>query len=112
MFSSERTPTQRTPSDKSIVVFGEQRLVLYLIFCSHKHVVLVLCSDGLVKIQSFTDSQSLKNSLCVPVAGCPVECLASLNNLIESTTYLFDRSKLIVNMSVDDIDVVKLQSLQ
>lgn len=47
-----------------------------------------------------------------PVAGGPIECLPRLDDLVKAAADLLHRGVLIADMSIDDIDIVKLESLQ
>ena len=106
IFASQNTSTEGTPSNQSVVILFIQRLILYLIFLSHQHIVFVLRSDGFMEIQFFTDSESFKNSLCIPAAGCPIESLTFLNNFIKSSAYLLHGSFFIVDMGINNIHII------
>ena len=72
------------------------------------HVVLALGTNGLVQVQSLTNSQCIVYVLRIPVACGPVEGLAFFDDLVKAPAYLFNRSLVIVEVCVKDIHVIQL----
>mmetsp|Transcript_54036 Transcript_54036/g.74096 ORF Transcript_54036/g.74096 Transcript_54036/m.74096 type:complete len:216 (+) Transcript_54036:552-1199(+) len=86
--------------------------VLLLESVSNKHVVLRLFNNRLVKSLSFTESDSLLNTGSSPLRGTPVECKATLNQVVHSSAGLLNWSFVVRSMAEDNINVIKLQALQ
>ena len=65
-----------------------------------------------MKVQSFADGEGVEDGLGVPVGGGPVEGLSGFNDFMKAATDLFEGCEIVVEMRVDDIDVVELQSFE
>ena len=65
-----------------------------------------------MKVQSFADGEGVEDGLGVPVGSGPVEGLSSFNDFMEASADLFEGREIVVEMGVDDIDVVELQSFE
>lgn len=76
MSSSEETAGKGTPGNQPILVVLIEPEILDLIFSPLEHVILILGTNGLMKVQSLTDIQGIEDHLSIPVRGGPVEDLA------------------------------------
>lgn len=65
-----------------------------------------------MKVESLTNSKSIENTLSIPVGSCPIEYFPFFDNLMKSSAYLFERSLVVEMVSVENINVVKLESFQ
>ena len=77
---------------------------------SHQHAVLILSSNGLVEVKPFTDAKGFKYDLSMPVTGCPVEGMSFFDDFAEASANFLKRSSIIVNMCIEDIHIIHLQS--
>lgn len=111
VLASEETTSQRTPGNQSIVVFLVKGQVLYFMHFASKHIVLTLSADGFVKVVLLTDGQSIEHLLSIPVTGSPIEGLTIFDYFVEATANLLDRSKIIVEMRVEDVHIIELETL-
>lgn len=112
MLSRQKPTGQGTPCYQPISIGLEELLIFILDLFSDKHVVLILRSDGLVEVVLFTESESVKNILSVPVACSPIECLTLFNRLMEGPADFLQWSVLVVSMCEKNVDVFQLKSLK
>jgi hypothetical protein len=57
VLASKEATGQRAPGNEPIVVFREERFIIYFYIVPNKHVILVLPTDRLMKVEPFTNSQ-------------------------------------------------------
>lgn len=74
--------------------------------------ILVLTPNGLMKVQFFTDGQGVEDDLRIPVAGCPIEGMSLFNDFMEASADFFKRSIVVVHMSIENVNIVQLESDQ
>ena len=73
-----------------------------------EHIVLALGTNGLVQVQSLTNSQRIVYVFRIPVTGGPVEGLAFFDDLVKASAYLFNRSLVIMKVCVKDVHIIQL----
>lgn len=112
VFSSKEAAGQWAPRNESVVILREEGLIVYFHISSNEHVILILSTDRLMKVQSFTNSQGLQNYLCIPVACRPVEGLSFFDHLMERSANLLQRSRVVMHVRVKDVHVIHLQPQQ
>ena len=76
------------------------------------HVVLRLLDDGLVPSVFLTDANGSDDALGGPFGGTPVESLALLNYVVESSASLLQRGFIVGAMAEHDVNVLQLESLK
>ena len=65
-----------------------------------------------MEVKLLTEGECLQYDFRFPVAGGPIESLTVLDDLAESSTNLFQRSIIVIHMSIEDVHIVHLQSGQ
>lgn len=63
-----------------------------------------------MKIVFFTDLQSFKYFISIPITCTPVKCESFFYNFMESSAYFLERARLIKAVSIDNINIIQLQS--
>jgi hypothetical protein len=109
VFSSKESSCKRTPSDQTIIVLLEEFLIVEFHFLSDEQIVLILSTDGFVQIVLFTEPEGIEDVLGIPVAGAPVKGLAVFYEFVKGAADLLEGCVLIVAMSEEHVDVVKLK---
>ena len=76
------------------------------------HVILILSTDGFMKIEFLTNLECFEDLINVPVTGSPIKSFSIFNDIMKSSASFLYWGALIIAMSINNVHVVHLESFK
>ena len=87
-------------------------LEFFFDFCAGKHVVLGLFHDGANQTELVCYPPCSGNLVGIPFRSSPIKRFARIDDMVESSDCLFNGSIAVRSVSIDQVDVFQLQTLE
>lgn len=112
VLAGEQTRSERRPDGRAEPALEEEGHKVLLAILAVEHVVLRLLDRGSNQVKLVGDQVGLLELVGRPLAGTPVEGESLLDAPVECSDGLFDGNRGVRPVSIHNIDIVELESLE